>query len=118
MNIPELGATGGDAVVRSRNIHGSEKIEDKAKVSETIENARLISGQTEEASEAAPRDIFRASEDRRLIEDWAKAVEDVDESTRRDILDKARERAVSGYYNNDEFLGGLALRLVSAALNG
>ncbi|MHB9031110.1 MAG: hypothetical protein ACYC9O_20270 [Candidatus Latescibacterota bacterium] len=118
MNISDLGPLGGDAPGRSRIVGGREKTEDRVRVSDTGENPRLNPPEADDTRETAPRDVFRTSEYSRRIEYLAKTVEETVEEPRRDKVEKARERVASGYYNSEEFLGSLALRLINPGLNG
>lgn len=114
MNINNLGPLGGDAPGRSRMIGGQERTEDRVRISDAGENNRLNPPQPE----TAPRDEFLTSEYSRRVEDLAKTVEGAGEEIRLDRVERARERVASGYYNSEEFLGSLALRLINPGQNG
>lgn len=66
-----------------------------------------------EETEQAARDIFQISQEPELVEELTRTVENMEETPREDAVARARERVQNGYYNNDEFMGSLALRLIN-----
>jgi len=66
-----------------------------------------------EETEQATRDTFQVSQEPRLVEELTRTVENMEETPREDAVARARERVQNGYYNNDEFLGRLALKIVN-----
>ena len=75
-----------------------------------------------EPAEQAPtqpaRDTFQTTENRRLVEELTREVENIEETPpREEVVAKARERVQTDYYNTREFIGNLATRLINTDLN-
>ncbi len=117
MNIRDLGPLG-DPLGRNREVSGRDRAESTEKTAGTAENGRTAPSKAEDARETAPRDVFRTSNDRRKIEELAQTVEQTGDEPRAERVELARQRAASGYYNSEEFLGSLALRLVNPGTKG
>ena len=66
-----------------------------------------------EDTEQAARDTFEVSQEPRLVKELTRTVENMEETPREDTVARARERVQNGYYNNDEFLNRLALKIVN-----
>ena len=85
---------------------------ERAEVSHETEETPELASEVE-GTEQAARDTFQVSQEPRLVEELTRTVENMEETPREDDVARARERVQNGYYNNDEFMGRLALKIVN-----
>ena len=116
MNISDFNPLGGEKVNGNRNVSSRSKPESRENAEAPgAERAETRAKGMEEPRETSPaRDVFQTSEDRRKISDLTDQVQRAEEPPRQELVNRARERAASGYYNSSEFLGNLALRLINS----
>ena len=85
---------------------------ERAEVSHETEETPELAPEVGEAEQAA-RDTFQVSQEPRLVEELTRTVENMEETPREDAVARARERVQNGYYNNEEVMGSLALKIVN-----
>ncbi len=78
---------------------------------ETEETPKLAT-ETEEAEQSA-RDTFQIYKEPKFVKELTRDVENMKETPREDAVARARERVSKGYYNNEEVMGRVALRLIN-----
>lgn len=107
MNVPDIGPIGREAAGAAKRTGQTDKTAGSAidTVSQTSTAA------TGEVAPQATGDAYRSSGDRKKIEALAAKVES-DPEPREDVVEKARVRVATGYYQSEEFLGRLAFKLI------
>lgn len=112
MNISDLNPLGREVTGKSQQTGVPRKTEPGDKIG-------AAGADTEPAEETRPegaRDAYLSSEDRKRVSKLTALVGNEEETPREDLVARARERAASGYYDSEEFLGRLAFRLIRSDL--
>lgn len=115
MNISDFNPLGGEKVTGNRNITDRQKTESREKTGAAAsERTETRTQKPEEQREStSTRDVFQTSDARRKVSELTDQVQRTEEAPRQDLVDQARTRASSGYYNSSDFLGNLALKLIN-----
>ena len=70
-----------------------------------------------ERTEKSSSDTFNISRESSLVEELTNTVENMEETTREEVVSRASKRVQNGYYNNDDTMGNIALSLLNTGLN-
>ena len=62
------------------------------------------------------RDVYESTDNRRLAAKLASEIKDTEPEPREEVVNRARDRVQSGYYNSPEFLGRMAEKLVDTGV--
>jgi hypothetical protein len=118
MNISDINPLVTDKVIGNRSITERQKTESREKTGTiAAEGTETLSRGTEKSSElTSPQDVFQTSEYHKKVSDLVDQVQNTEENTRQELVASAKEKAASGYYNSNEFLGSLAQSLISTGL--
>ena len=112
MNINNINnPIGPDKPVDSKRDTARIKSE-RTEQSQQPEETPKVAPETEE-TEQTLRDTFQVSKEPKLVKELTSTVENMKETPREDAVARARERVQNGYYNTDEFMGRLALKIVN-----
>jgi hypothetical protein len=112
MNISDLNPLGREVTGKSLQMGVPRKTESGGIIG-------AAGADTEPAEETRPegsRDVYLSSEGRKQVSKLTALVGNEEEPPREDLVARARERAASGYYDSEEFLGRLAFRLIRTDL--
>jgi len=112
MNISDLSPLGREAAGKTQPTNTRQKAESGARIGSAGADA-------EAAGETRPegvQDTYLSSEDRKRVNEFTARVAGEEERPREDMVARASERAASGYYNSEEFLGRLASVLIRTDL--
>ncbi len=106
MNVPDIGPIGREAAGTAKRTGQTDKAAGSA-----IDTVSQTGTATGEVAPQATGDAYRSSGDRKKIEALAAKVES-DPEPREDMVEQARVRVATGYYQSEEFLGRLAFKLI------
>ena len=115
MNISDRNTLGGDPAGKNQNVTDRIRADRTEKTAPPLETPKSpVENQSAEVNrEQAPQDIYLTSDDRQKARELAGTIENKEEPPRDDMVKRAQGRVLSGYYNNEDIMGRLALSLVN-----
>jgi len=97
---------------------GAFKPKGPARTDKTTGNERIqrpnAENRTTQGTTAQPAgDVYESTESIRIAAELTERIGNTEPEPREDVVNRARERVQSGYYNTREFLGRLATKLIN-----
>jgi hypothetical protein len=114
MNISDRNTIGADPVVKSQNVTDRAKT-DKTDETAPVETPKAAADnrQADGTRGQAARDTYLTSDDRKRAAELTDTIMSREEQPREDMVKRAQERVLSGYYNSEDVTGRVALQLVN-----
>jgi hypothetical protein len=113
MNISDRNTIGGDSAAKNQNIADRARTE-KADIAAPQGTASQPEIQPAEVTrEQVSTDKYLTSDDRQKARELAGTISSTEEQPREDVVKRAQDRMLSGYYNSEEAIDRIALMLVN-----
>jgi len=105
----------GEPVGRNQEVPNRIEHERAGRVEQTEEAQQVLSENevNEQGAVRPAQDTFETTGERELVRELTEIVENTEETTREELVTRARDRVQEGYYNRTEFEGNLATRLIN-----
>ena len=104
-----------EPIGRNQEVPNRTVNERVGRVEETEEAQQALPGNevNEQGAIRPAQDMFQPTEERELVNELTRIIENTEETPREDLVARAQERVQEGYYNRREFEGNLAIRLIN-----
>jgi len=114
MNISDRNTIGGDSAAKNQNVTDRARAEkaDKTAAQETAKS-QAENQPVEVSREPVSTDKYLTSDERQKAREIAGAIKTTEEPPREDVVKRAQDRMLSGYYNSEDVMGRMALMLVN-----
>ena len=114
MNISDRNTIGADPVVKSQNVTDRAKT-DRAGESAPLDTPKAPADnrQAEGTRDKSTRDAYLTSDDRQRASELTDTIMSREEQPREEMVKRAQERVLTGYYNSEDITGRVALQLVN-----
>ena len=118
MNIRDVN----NSLVGGELVKGKQAAE-RRDTERTERNSGAVKGRQDTDVQAArdteiqpARDVYESTDNRKLATQLASEIRDTEPEPREEVVNRARDRVQSGYYNSPEFLGRMAEKLVDTGV--
>ena len=112
MNISDRNAIVGDSAAKNQNVADRARAEKADKTAQETAKSQAENQPVEVSREQVSTDKYLTSDERQKAREIAGAIK-TEEPPREEVVKRAQDRMLSGYYNSEEVMGRMALMLVN-----